>query len=91
MPNPVAPDIINAAVPAKRRQVVAIGRWDDVEQKNTAEMIRVLCRFLRLRPGYRAVVIGPGDEVVRRLIKRGGASPTYSAAYNWPHSSRRTD
>jgi glycosyltransferase involved in cell wall biosynthesis len=67
VPNPVAPDILEAPLRPKENVIVAIGRWQDEGAKNTGVLVRVLADFLRRRPDYRSVILGPGaDRVTRR-------------------------
>jgi glycosyltransferase involved in cell wall biosynthesis len=70
IPNPVASDIMDVSVPSKERQIVAVGRWEDTEHKNTMRMIRVLCHFTKLRPDYTIVIIGSGKEIIQRFISK---------------------
>lgn len=70
IPNPVASDVIESSIPAKQKQIVAVGRWDDVWQKNTVTMTKVLCRFATIRPDYEVAVIGPGKDIIKRFIAK---------------------
>jgi glycosyltransferase involved in cell wall biosynthesis len=70
IPNPVASDIISANVPSKEKQIVAVARWEAVDQKNTITMSRVLCHFAKLRPDYKIVIIGSGKEIIQRFISK---------------------
>lgn len=70
VPNPVSSDIIDSSIPVKCKQIVAIGRWEDVWPKNTATMAKVVCHFATMKPDYEIVVIGSGEDIVQRLIAK---------------------
>ncbi|MCC6019148.1 MAG: glycosyltransferase [Candidatus Verstraetearchaeota archaeon] len=71
VPNPVASDLVNTTVPFKKeKQVMVLGRWDAIEQKNTIRMVKVLCQFANLKPDYDIVIIGSGKEIIQKLISK---------------------
>jgi glycosyltransferase involved in cell wall biosynthesis len=70
VPNPVANDIIDSLILTKQKQIVAIGRWDEVWPKNTITMAKVVCRLLMIRPDYEVVIIGSGKDIVQKLISK---------------------
>lgn len=70
VPNPVAPDVFAVdAMTEKQNLVMAVGRWDEVGSKNTQTMVKALTDFLREHSGYRAVVVGSGQDLVTHLAK----------------------
>ncbi len=69
VPNPVAPDILQAPLRPKENAIVAIGRWHDEGAKSTYVLVCVLAEFLRTRLDYRSVIIGPGADRVNRLTR----------------------
>lgn len=71
VPNPVAPDVFAVdAMTEKQKLVMAVGRWDDAGPKNTEVMVRAIIEFLRECDGYRAVIVGSGDDIVTHLAER---------------------
>lgn len=73
IPNPVTPDIINAKVcSAEEREnlIVAIGRWEDIAQKNTYGLLNSLYKFLEIRKNYRAVIIGSGEDFLKKELAK---------------------
>jgi hypothetical protein len=74
MPNPVAPDVLEAEFKQKKDQIVAVGNWEtrfgDYRVKNTEVMCKVVTEFLSLNPRYRAVIMGEGEEILKKLFAR---------------------
>lgn len=68
IPVPIAADITRGPVGPKENVVAAIGRWDDLRQKNTMMMVRVLMGFLTRRLDYRAVLVGSGAALLKQLL-----------------------
>lgn len=69
VPNPVTSDIIKSELKEKENIVVCVGRWEDEHQKNTKLMIKALIEFLKYRNDYRAIIIGSGENIIKKLIK----------------------
>jgi glycosyltransferase involved in cell wall biosynthesis len=65
---PAGADCVYDAHIEKRRQIVAVGRWNSY-QKDAPRLISTLDQVLQQLPGYRAVLIGVGGDVLRRLIQ----------------------
>jgi glycosyltransferase involved in cell wall biosynthesis len=70
------PIAVNVPVPqesfiAKENLVLSVGVWWRF-QKDTSLMIRSLCSFLENQPQYRAIIVGPGEEEVKRHLRRFG-------------------
>jgi glycosyltransferase involved in cell wall biosynthesis len=76
IPVAVSDEFTTSEIPKKERQVVAVGRWDDWRVKNTKSAVRVLCRLLEVRPFFRAVMVGPGEGLIRRVMGEGLSSPS---------------
>lgn len=56
----------------KENLIVSVARWYDA-QKDAPKLVRVLARVLPMHPEYRAVLIGDGDEFLRKLVARHAA------------------
>ncbi len=69
VPNPVTPDIIRSELKEKENIIVCVGRWEDEPQKNTKTMVKVLLEFLHYRKDYMAIIIGSGENIIKKLIK----------------------
>lgn len=70
IPNPVANDVTNSLVSEKHKQILAIGRWDDILQKNTITMVKTLCSFVRMKPDYKVVILGSGKDLIQKSISK---------------------
>lgn len=57
---------------AKEDVIVSVARWNDA-QKDAPKLVRVLSRVLPMHPSYRAIIIGDGEDFLRRLVKRHAA------------------
>ncbi len=69
LPHPVVEDFRVSVEVVKRPVILAAGRWES-HFKDTPKLIRVLGAVLGRRPDARALVIGPGESVVRRELAR---------------------
>ncbi|GAB1369108.1 hypothetical protein MASR1M42_16590 [Azonexus hydrophilus] len=70
VPNPVAPDVFALdAMVAKKKLVMAVGRWEDFGPKNTHVMVRSIIEFLQMRKDYQALIVGSGNEVINHILK----------------------
>lgn len=70
IPNPVATS--NLVPVSKSKQVVAVGNWEmkfgDYYVKNTEAMCSAIGRFLAVRPDFIAILIGKGDDFLKKLL-----------------------
>ena len=64
IPHPVNP-IFRCGEGRRQRRVIAVGRWDDVRQKRTGMMCRVLERVLKRDGDVKAVIVGRATEELR--------------------------
>ena len=69
VPHPVPDYFRCASTVARRRQVLAAGRWDSYF-KDTPKLVRVLGAVLAREPEYSAVVAGTRDDLVRAGLAR---------------------
>jgi glycosyltransferase involved in cell wall biosynthesis len=69
VPDPVTPEFLNAPIQKKQNIIVSYGRWNDIKQKNTINMVQAITDFLKMRPEYTAVLFGGGKDVLENLIK----------------------
>jgi glycosyltransferase involved in cell wall biosynthesis len=69
LPHPVVEDFRESVEVVKRPVILAAGRWES-PFKDTPKLIRVLGAVLGRQPDARALVIGPGEPVVRRELAR---------------------
>jgi glycosyltransferase involved in cell wall biosynthesis len=67
--SPVLADCHYSTARPKQRQIVAVGRWQTYV-KDTPRLVAVLKAVLSAAAGYRAVIVGAGEEVVRRLLAK---------------------
>jgi glycosyltransferase involved in cell wall biosynthesis len=71
VPNPVAPDVFALdAMIAKKKLVMAVGRWEDFGPKNTHVMVRSIIEFLQMRKDYQALIVGSGNEVIKHILEK---------------------
>ncbi len=70
IPNPVTPDIIDSKIKNKENIIVSVGRWDDIAPKNPEGLIQTLNKFLSFKENWRALVIGPGENVIKQYIDK---------------------
>jgi glycosyltransferase involved in cell wall biosynthesis len=78
IPNPVSNYFFNdnniLPISAKEKLIVATGAWGDKIGsgyiKNTDTMVNALCHFLTIRPDYKAVVIGSGEDIVKKFANK---------------------
>lgn len=69
LPHPVLQDFQVSMEVVKRPVILAAGRWES-HFKDTPKLLRVLGAVLRRQPEVRALVIGPGESLVRRELAR---------------------
>lgn len=73
IPNPVSNYFTATPLSIKNKLIVAVGEWDgrvgSSYIKNTDTMVKALCRFLTMRPDYKAVIIGRGEDIVNKIAK----------------------
>lgn len=69
IPSPLALDATYDPGVAKQPQIVAAGRWQSY-QKDAPKALRVLWRVLQAHPGYSALMIGSGVEMLERSRAR---------------------
>jgi len=69
VPDTVTPDFMDAKIQKKEDVIVSYGRWEDIPQKNTVNMVQTIIDFLEMRPEYTAVIFGSGKDVLEGLIK----------------------
>lgn len=72
LPNPVNDVFLNLEVQnqAKRNTVISVARWNDEIQKNPRDLVRALNEFLRLKRNWDAILIGPGENILRKYIEK---------------------
>jgi glycosyltransferase involved in cell wall biosynthesis len=74
IPIAVSDAFIESEIPEKKRQVVAVGRWDDWRVKNTYAAVRVLCRLLAKQPDMRVIMLGSGEKRIQQALAKVGSS-----------------
>lgn len=67
-PHPVENDFCYTSDHTKTDRILWIGRGGDV-LKDDRLMVKVMARVLNQNPNFRAKIIGPGEEVVRRRLE----------------------
>jgi glycosyltransferase involved in cell wall biosynthesis len=72
VPDPVTPDFMDAPLRKKENILISYGRWEDIPQKNTVNLVSAVAEFLSKRPEYSAVLFGSGKPVLEQLV---GALP----------------
>ncbi|AIY85864.1 MULTISPECIES: glycosyltransferase family 4 protein [unclassified Thermotoga] len=71
IPNPVAPVFTrNDLSLQKQNVIVSVGRWNDEAQKNPKDLVKALVEFLKIQPSWEAVLIGPGERILQKYIKK---------------------
>ena len=55
----------------KDRLLISVARWDDA-QKDAPRMVRVMTEVLRQWPDYRALIVGNGEDLLRKEIQTHG-------------------
>jgi glycosyltransferase involved in cell wall biosynthesis len=84
VPNPVSNFFTTPPLAAKDNLIVASGGWGSMiggsYVKNTAAMVDALCRFLMMKPDYKAVVIGSRGDVVESMAKKWPSSENLHVA-----------
>jgi glycosyltransferase involved in cell wall biosynthesis len=68
VPNPVTPDFMDAPLQKKQNILISYGRWEDIPQKNTVNLVYAVADFLKKRPEYTALIFGSGKEVLEQLV-----------------------
>jgi Glycosyltransferase len=68
VPDPVTPDFMDAPLQKKENILIAYGRWEDIPQKNTVNLVKAVADFLEKRPEYTAVLFGSGKDVLEQLV-----------------------
>lgn len=69
VPDPVAPDFVDAKIGKKENIVVSYGRWQAFQQKNTAGMAETLTRFLEVKHDYKSFIFGGGKDIIDKLTQ----------------------
>lgn len=73
IPNPVSDNFLNISlseIQSKENIVLSIGRWDDIRPKNPEDLVRAILGFLRLKKNWRAIIIGPGENIIKKLVSK---------------------
>lgn len=74
IPNPAAPNFTRSNTTHQRKNIiVSVGRWDDEGQKNPKDLIRTLIEFVKIRPSWEAILIGPGEKILKKYITKYGS------------------
>jgi glycosyltransferase involved in cell wall biosynthesis len=68
VPDPVTPDFTDAPLKKKENVLISYGRWEDIPQKNTVNLVKAVADFLKKRPEYTAVIFGSGKDVLEQLV-----------------------
>jgi glycosyltransferase involved in cell wall biosynthesis len=68
VPDPVTPEFMDAPLRKKENILISYGRWADIPQKNTVNLVYAVADFLKKRPEYTAVIFGSGKEVLEQLV-----------------------
>lgn len=69
IPNPVSDTFwIKETENIKENLIIAVGRWDDEAQKNPRMLVKTLVNFLIKNNNWKAVIIGPGEENLKRYL-----------------------
>lgn len=68
LPHPVNDGFAHNAAVARRKQILAVGRWNS-HQKDGPLLLSVLAALLTVEPEYRALVVGDTGAVVDRLFQ----------------------
>lgn len=69
LPIPVADEWTFSEGSKKADLIVSVARWDDA-QKDAPKMVKTLALVLSQHSHYRALLIGNGDDILRKLISR---------------------
>jgi glycosyltransferase involved in cell wall biosynthesis len=69
VPDPVTPEFLQAPIQKKQNIIISYGRWNDILQKNTINMIQAIVEFLTMQPEYAAVLFGSGKDLLEKLVK----------------------
>lgn len=67
IPNPVTIDVDLSN--KKENFIISIGRWDDKGPKNPKGLVKSLSEFLLFKKHWKALVIGPGEDIIKKYIK----------------------
>ena len=70
IPNPVTPDLINSEIETKENIVISIGRWNDIGPKNPEGLVQTLNKFLSFKTNWKAVIIGPGENIIEMYMNK---------------------
>ena len=70
LPVAISDTCLSTRIREKRSRVVAVGRWEDRWVKNTETAVKVLVRLLERRPDCRVVMLGSGQEIVKKILGR---------------------
>ncbi|NLF89605.1 glycosyltransferase [Candidatus Bathyarchaeota archaeon] len=68
VPDPVTPDFMDAPLQKKTNVIISYGRWHDIPQKNTVNLVKTVASFLKMRPEYTAIIFGSGKELLEKLV-----------------------
>jgi glycosyltransferase involved in cell wall biosynthesis len=68
VPDPVTPDFMDAPLQKKENILISYGRWTDIPQKNTVNLVKAVADLLKKRPEYTAVIFGSGKDVLEQLV-----------------------
>jgi glycosyltransferase involved in cell wall biosynthesis len=68
VPDPVTPDFMDAPLGKKENSLISYGRWEDIPQKNTVNLVKSVADFLKQRPEYTAVIFGSGKDLLEQLV-----------------------
>jgi len=69
LPSPIGEDCTMLKNVEKEKLVVAVGRWQHL-QKGASLLIPSLERFLRKQPEWKALLLGPGEAILSRLLHK---------------------
>ena len=71
IPNPVQTENLFEIEKIKNKEniITAVGRWDDIKQKNTIKAMKTISEFTNLKKDFKAYIIGSGEKITKKLIK----------------------
>jgi glycosyltransferase involved in cell wall biosynthesis len=87
LPIPVAPEWKYPESTPKENIIISVARWNDA-QKDAPKLIKTVAAVLGHNPEYRAVVIGNGEDLLRKLVDKhaGKYSGQIQLTGRLPHS-----
>ncbi len=68
-PVPVSPLYTeNTAESSPQNQIISIGRWDDVAQKNPRMLLKTITNILEAHLDFEAVIVGAGESLIKGWV-----------------------